>query len=393
MLDSLKALFAQGPERKHAEQPLPRPQGSFRSLIEHAVDLITLLDGDGVVCYASPSHYTVLGYKPEEIVGRNVFDLVHPDDRPYVMESFAATIRNPGVPQSVECRFRHAGGTWCTLEARGNSVPDELTIAGVVVTARDISGRCRAEDAARQHQAALAQVLRLGTVGEMTAGLAHEINQPLSAIVSYAKGCARRLRAGTGSPAELLEVLDEIARQAVRANEIVRRIDTLIHKHGPHRAQVDVNDIVREATRSVGAEAREQNITMDLALDGAIPPVHVDGLQIEQVILNLVRNGFDAMGGADSGESVLSIRTSMSGAQMVEVAITDSGDGVRAEIAEKMFAPFVSTKPHGLGMGLAISRAIIQAHGGRLWATPNPPRGTTFSFTVPVEIQGSGDAA
>jgi PAS domain S-box-containing protein len=393
MLDSLKALFAQGHERKHAEQPLPCPEGYFRSLVEHAVDLITLLDGDGVVCYASPSHYTVLGYKPEDLVGRNAFDLVHPDDRPYAMESFAAAIHTPGVPQSVECRFRHAGGTWCTLEARGNGVPDDPTIAGVVVTAHDVTARCRAEEAARQHQAALAQVLRVSTVGEMTAGLAHEVNQPLSAIVSYAKGCARRLRAGTGSPAELLEVLDEIARQAVRANEIVRRVDTLIRKDGPHRAQVDLNDVVREVTRCIGAEAREQNITMDLALDGAIPPVHVDGLRIEQVILNLVRNGFDAMGGAGSGESVLSIRTSMSGAQMVEVAIADSGNGVRAEIAEKMFAPFVSTKPHGMGMGLAISRAIIQAHGGRLWATPNPTRGMTFSFTVPVETEGSGDAA
>jgi PAS domain S-box-containing protein len=391
MLDSLKALFTQGHERKPAQQPRPDP--SFRSLVEHAAELITLLDGNGIILYASPSHSPVLGYKPEELIGRNVFDLVHPDDRPSAAQSFAAALRGAGVPQSTECRVRHAGGMWCTLEARGSLVADDPNAPGVVVTAHDITERCRVEKSARQHQADLAQVLRISTIGEMTAGLAHEINQPLSAIVSYAKGCARRLRAGTGAPGELMEVLDEIARQAVRVNEIVRRIDTVVQRNGPRRAQVDLNEVVRALARGIEAEARERGITVELALDAALPPVHADGMQIEQVILNLVRNAFDAMSGPGPGESVLSIRTSMGAAQTVEVAIADSGGGVRAEIADQMFAPFVSTKPHGLGMGLAISRSIIQAHGGRLWATPNPSSGTTFSFSVPVQTEGSGNGA
>src|SRR5262249_6589896 len=152
------------------------------------------------------------------------------------------------------------------LDARATSLGDDPLVAGVLVQARDASDRHRAEAAARQHQAELAHVLRVGTVREMTAYLAHEVNQPLSAIVSYAKGCARRLRAGTGTPDELVGVLEEIAQQAVRANEIVRRMDTSVRKEGARSARVDLNDLVRQLVRSVDAEAREHAVSIQLAL-------------------------------------------------------------------------------------------------------------------------------
>jgi len=218
----------------------------------------------------------------------------------------------------------------------------------------------------------------------MAAGLAHEINQPLSAIVSYAKGCARRMRAGLGQPDELLQAMEEIATQAGRADQIVRRLRDFVRKRAPRRERVELNELVRGAARLIAGEVAERRITLRLELAAGMPPVEVDSIQIEQVILNLVRNGFEAMHNPHPEQSVLSIRTAIVDRDAVEVAVCDAGEGLSVEHADRLFDPFFTTKPQGLGMGLSISRSIVEAHGGRLWATRNPERGTTFRFTVPV---------
>jgi PAS domain S-box-containing protein len=255
----------------------------------------------------------------------------------------------------------------------------EGTVTGVTVFSADITTRKRAEEAARQHQAALTHVLRLGTMGEMAAGLAHEINQPLGAIANYAQGCSRRLRAG-GDPAELLRAVDQIAAEAIRAGEIIRRLRGLIRKEEPCRDWTDLHQIAANALSLLEAETRHHGIVAGVA--GEHPRVYADPIQIEQVLLNLLRNGVEAMADRANGRRELAVRFSATG-ETIEVAVSDTGHGLPAA-AQRVFDPFFSTKPGGLGMGLSISRTIIEAHGGRLWATANPDGGTTFRFTLPT---------
>jgi C4-dicarboxylate-specific signal transduction histidine kinase len=225
-------------------------------------------------------------------------------------------------------------------------------------------------------------------MGEMASGIAHELNQPLTAIACYAKGCTLRLHAGVGEPAEILPVLEEIAAQAMRAGEIIRQVRAFVRKGEPRREMVDLNELVRDVTCLVESEARQHAVCMQLELAPQVLPLFIDAVQIEQVIVNLVRNGLEAVSGAKRDVRELVLRTSLASADTVEVAVCDSGGGIPQEIAERMFDPFVSTKAGGLGMGLSISRSIVEVYGGRLWATPNPTYGTTFRFTLPFDKRG-----
>jgi signal transduction histidine kinase len=238
------------------------------------------------------------------------------------------------------------------------------------------------ETQARQHQAEVAHAARLSTLGGMAAGLAHELNQPLSAVVSYARGCARRLEAGDIPKAALLEVLEEMSAQAMRAGEVLRRMREFLRGES-RREEVDVNDVVRRALRFAEGEARHSGVRIDLALATDALRIEIDPIQIEQVILNLVQNGFEVMTANNGTERVLAIETRRLAPDTVEVIVRDTGAGLAPDVAERLFEPFVTTKPDGLGLGLSISRTIVEAHGGRLWATPNgDARGTAFRFTL-----------
>jgi signal transduction histidine kinase len=245
------------------------------------------------------------------------------------------------------------------------------------------------EAQARQHQDEVAHAARLSTLGGMAAGLAHELNQPLSAIVSYARGCARRLETGEIPKAALLEVLEEISAQGLRAGEVLRRIREFLRGES-RRESVDLNDVVLRALRFAEPEARREDVRIELGLSPEPLRIEVDPIQIEQVILNLVQNGFEVMASNNGTERVLAIGTRRLAGDVVEVSVRDTGAGLPADVAARLFEPFFTTKPDGLGLGLSISRTIVEAHGGRLWATPTPgARGTVFRFT----IRSAGGAA
>jgi PAS domain S-box-containing protein len=256
-------------------------------------------------------------------------------------------------------------------------------VTGATVFSKDITEHKRVEEQAREHQAELAHVLRLGTMGEMAAGLAHEINQPLGAIANYAQGCVHRLRAGSTDVAALLPIVEEIALEALRAGQIIRRLRELVRKETPQQEIVDLNALVRKSFQIIEPEARQHGIDVQLTLQHDLPLVTCDAIQIEQVLLNLLLNGIEAMQAPGNGERTLSISTAAAGADAIEVAIRDSGIGVPEPPAD-VFAPFFSTKRQGLGMGLSISRSIIEAHGGRLTAARNPDEGSTFRFVLPT---------
>jgi C4-dicarboxylate-specific signal transduction histidine kinase len=249
----------------------------------------------------------------------------------------------------------------------------------------EILERKRAEEAARQRQVELAHAARLSTMGEMASGLAHEINQPLAAIVNYTQGCLRRLQTVIPPPAEIIDAMEQVTAQAHRAGKIVKTIADFVRKSEPVRTAVCLNEIVREAIPFFGAELHDDQATLHMHLAPQTPPVLADRIQIEQVIINLVRNALEAMPGLDPADRKLVIATTPCPNGGVEFRIQDAGHGLRPEVADLIFDPFFTTKPQGMGMGLSIARSIIDAHGGRLWAVSNdPPPGATFHFTLPA---------
>ena len=247
----------------------------------------------------------------------------------------------------------------------------------------DITERKRMEEEARQRQAELAHISRLSTMGEMATSFAHELNQPLSAISNYAQGCVRRLRAGNGEIQEIVDVMTRVAEQAERAGEIIRRIRGFVRKSSPEKAGVDVNAAIREVIELLETEAYLHGVSLELNLAESLPFANGDPIQVQQVILNIARNGVEAMSESRSPVRRLSVQTLVDD-RLVEVVIRDTGPGVSRKSADQLFEPFVTTKPDGLGMGLSISRSIVESFGGRLSVTTDDEPGTAFTFALPV---------
>ena len=251
----------------------------------------------------------------------------------------------------------------------------------------DIVQRKRAEEQARLHQAELAHMARLNIMGEMATGIAHELNQPLTAIANYAAVGSEIVGAGNKNPDKLAKALDSVQVQAERASEIIRRLRQFVKKQSPQRINVSINSLVQDVMSFMEAETRKQNIQTQLELAGELPLVFADAIQIEQVLLNIIRNSLDAMSNAGVEEQKLAIRTYVNGDGNVHVDVSDTGPGIDEVTLSNIFEPFVTTKgAKGMGMGLSISRSIIEAHGGKLWAESEVGRGTTFYFTLPVNV-------
>lgn len=248
----------------------------------------------------------------------------------------------------------------------------------------DITERKRARELARQQEERLQATSRLVTMGEMASTLAHELNQPLAAIASYNSGCINRLKTAELDRDELIEIHDKLGRQARRAGEIIRRVHNFVRRAEPKREPLELNGVIRDAVGLLEADVRKRGMQLVTALAPQLPQVDADAVMIEQVVVNLVRNGMDAMQDAPADRRVVRISTALeSGHIMVRVA--DHGAGIAPETAERLFQPFYTTKPEGMGMGLNICRSIAELHHGRLGFEPNPEGGTIFLLTLPVE--------
>lgn len=238
-----------------------------------------------------------------------------------------------------------------------------------------------AHAALRRHQAELAHALRLHTIGEMAAALAHEINQPLCAITNYARGGVQRLLNGNTDPVALRHAFEEIALQGLHAGEVLNGIRKLVQRETAASDGVDLNALAREAARLLEPQAHLHGVALRLELASNLPAVRADGTQVEQVMLNLMLNGVEAAAGAATPREVVIATRGHDDA--VEVAVRDTGAGLPPTVRAALFTPFVTTKPQGLGLGLAISRSIVELHGGRLWASSPPDAGASFHFLLP----------
>lgn len=249
----------------------------------------------------------------------------------------------------------------------------------------EMKERRRAEEQARQHLAELAHVARLSTVGEMVAELAHELNQPLSAISSYAQACRRLLSSDSpGDTEDLLVSLTRVNEQADRAAEIIRRLRRFVVKTEPQHAILDMNELLRYVVELTYIDARMADVEVCFELTDPLPAIVGDRIQLEQVMVNLMRNAFEATCQCEPRGRRLTLRTAVDGDERIVIDICDNGAGIPSDVIGRLFERFVSTKPNGMGLGLPISQSIIEHHGGKLWYTPNPDRGSTFHFTLPI---------
>ena len=246
-----------------------------------------------------------------------------------------------------------------------------------------------AQSETAHYQERLAHLIRVHTVGEMSAAIAHEVNQPLMAIKNYALAAQRRLKDGNAPPEKQHELLDKIVLQATRAGDVVQRLRSLVRKHDVEALELDLNRLVADTLKLVEMDCQLRDIRLETRLAADLPPVVADAIQIQQVILNLVRNAIEAMGGhPGTVDPLVSIETARTGLQDIEVRVSDNGPGLGPDEAEQIFESFYSTKAAGLGIGLSICRKMIESHGGRLWTSPHPAGGAVFHFTLPATTPG-----
>lgn len=259
----------------------------------------------------------------------------------------------------------------------GSVPPDEKALDGIV-------GAAEHEPPAALH-GRLLNVSRMATIGEMAAGVAHELNQPLTAIANYAQACDRLLARPVTDPSDLREALRQITAQTARAADIIRRLRTLARSHQSERAPASINALVTELRELIETDAHVHGVQLSLDLAAELPEVIVDSGQIQQVILNFVRNSLDAFALRPAGKPRIVIRTSLTAHDEIELAVIDNGPGLPTEVTSRLFDPFFSTKENGTGLGLAISNTIARAHGGSVGYRPNEPNGACFYILVPTE--------
>jgi two-component system sensor kinase FixL len=368
-----------------ATEELRQSERQYRLLAEHGTDMISRISPEGIYRYASPACRTLLGYEPEEMVGRVGIELVHPEDHPLAEQTRKSIISGEEI-YTITCRCVRKDGSLVWVEATCRSVRDPQTgeVVEIIAASRDVSERKRAEARAQQLLAELSRVARLTTVGAVASGLAHELNQPLFAISNYAGAAVNLLRSGKVEPAALLDFLSKAAVQARAAADIVRRVRSFVAHHEPRLSTVELNAIVREAVSLSQSwwEGRPVAVRLDLA--AGLPLLQLDRILIQQVLVNLIRNAQEAMAEMPVEEQRIAISTSRLDAGQVAVTVRDNGPGLPPHIAAHLFEVFQSTKPRGLGLGLTISRSIVEAHHGRLIAESGGQQGTTFRFTLPI---------
>jgi two-component system sensor kinase FixL len=384
--------------RKQSEERLRRSEAELRLSQELANlgNYVVYLDRTEPD-YFSPQLHRILGMTAAD-ESRPLAALLGRTTHVADTEKVLAALRGLGEPGSddsfdIEYRVTLPDGSTRYLHHIAQVVRDtQGNVVKHVGTVHDVTDRRHAEDESRQLQERLTQFSRLSTMGEMAAGLAHEINQPLSAIATYAQACQRFMRSPHRDDADVLESLEQINAQALRAGEVIRRLRNFVKNREVKREPVDCSRLLVDLRTLAETDARLHNVRLRIDAEAGLPTVYADPIQLQQVVLNLVRNAIDAMADMPEGirEVVLSTRRAADGE--VEVVVADHGCGLAPEATEHLFNPFFTTKSGGTGLGLAISRSIVRAHGGRLWHTPNEVSGARFHFTLPVSPAPKGSS-
>jgi two-component system sensor histidine kinase DctS len=370
-----------------------RAEHAFRKAMEDSLHTgMRAVDLEGRIVYVNPAFCNMVGYPADQLIGSGPPQPYWPVEDRARIEEMLREARAPGAPRAgIEMRLVRPGGERLeVLLYEAPLIDAEGRQTGWMGSVLDITERKRARELVRQQQEKLAATARLVTVGELASTMAHELNQPLSAIASYVTGCLNVLGDGS-APGELEEALRKTAQQAQRAGRIIRRVHDFVRKREPTRVALRMSAVVEEAVGFAEADARRRRVRLDVALAEDDPELQGDPVLLQQVVLNLLRNAMDAMAATPEGAREIRVE-SRSGPGGVTVSIADRGAGIPEDAREHLFQPFFTTKSEGMGMGLNICRSILELHGGRVWAEPNPGGGTVFSFSIPVAAEAAAAA-
>ncbi len=360
-------------------------------ILNSVADGIYGVDRSGNSTFVNQAMEEITGWQADEIIGHNQHEILH--------HTRADGSRHPAEECPVYATFRDNAPRFIEddlfWKKDGTSFPVEYTctpirteggnVLGSVVVFRDITERKEAEERTLQHQQQLAHVARLSTMGEMASGIAHELNQPLTAITMNARACLRMLDSSQTAAETCSDVMEKIADEAQLAGEVIRQIRHFIRKEQPERRPVRVSDMVREVLQLIRTDVRQTGVRVTLELDPDADRVLAQDIQIEQVLLNLTRNAIEAMTEVAPGVRTLVISSILKSPDVVEISVSDTGPGLSEDMRQRLFTPFATTKPQGLGLGLSISSGIISAHDSRLMVESEPGKGATFSFTLPLD--------
>jgi PAS domain S-box-containing protein len=382
----LKVLVSQAAislENTRLYRDLEHREAKIRRLVDANIIGIATWNVEGAVLASNEAFLRILQYDREDVAAGRVcwWEMIPADQRERADRALAEVIQT-GTVQPFESEFFRKDGSRVPV-LLGATLFQEGGNDGVAFVL-DLSEQKRAEDSLRQAQAELSHVTRMMTLGELAASIAHEVNQPLSGVVSNGSACLRWLATDSPDLDEIREGIRDIVRDAKRAAEVLARIRALVTKRkAPPREELDLNETIREVLAIVGDEAKRKSVMIRTEFADELPPIFGDRVQLQQVMLNLVMNGLEAMSSVSERARDLVITTGNTDPDQVQVTVEDSGTGLDPNAIERIFTPFYTTKPAGMGMGLSISRSILQQHGGRLWAAPNDGPGTSFHFTLP----------
>jgi PAS domain S-box-containing protein len=370
-------------ERKLAEDNLRASERMLRELTETIPQMLWSAEADGAIDYCNQRVLDYTGLSPERVRGAGWMKSVHQDDIGKMKQAWRTAV-STGEPFQYEFRGRRATDNayrWCIASALPLRDQENRVIKwfGTVVDLHDWK---EAQQALQMTQAELTRVSRLTTMGELAASIAHEVNQPLTAVTNNSNACLRLLAAGNLKPEVLRRALEEIVADGSRASAVVARIRGFIKKEAAEKHRLDINDVIQEVLTLADRELHENQVRLERQLMQALPLVLADRVQMQQVLLNLIMNGIEAMAAVTDRPRSLCMQSQVDESGDVLVAVRDSGMGLSSE-AHRLFTPFFTTKANGMGLGLSISRSLVENHGGRLWAAPNVPHGATFYFSLP----------
>ena len=377
-------------ERMRAEQALRESEARFRKFVDHATDTFMLHNPDGIVLDVNRNACESLGYSRDELIGMTPFDF-DSDLNAVTWQRYGERLK-AGDIVTFESRHRRKDGTLFPVEIRVR----EFCQGGprlFISLSRDVTERKRAAEAFRERQGELTHANRVATMGQLTASVAHEVSQPIAATLTNAQAALRWLSSQPPNLEEVRQTLDHIVNDVKRGGEVINQIRALIKKAPARKDSIDVNNTILDVIALTRSEVLRHGVSLQTDLATGLPLIKGDRVELQQVILNLILNAVEAMSCLDEEARELRISTNTDTSNGVLFTARDTGPGLDPTSEDRLFEAFYTTKPDGMGMGLAICRSIIETHGGRLWVTANEPRGAVFQFTLPSEQDESVRAA
>ena len=384
LLELLASQAAISLENARLYGDLMMSEERWRNLFESVPVGVSMIGPDRRYVAVNPAFQRITGYTEAELRLLSPIDITHEDDQSATEAIIAIGAAAQSYATRIEKRYRRKDGgvVWAEVDVFPAPIAGSGPFLGAVLI--DITERKLAEEALRDARADLERMARLTTMGELTASIAHEINQPLAAIVTQSEAALRFLDRGEPDLEEVRDALSSIARDGVRGAEVIRGLRALARKSGPQLTKLEIDDVIRQVLALARGELLRRDVVLHTELAAENWPVVGDRVQLQQVLLNLIMNGVEAMKGVTERTRELTVSSTLAKPGGVLVAVQDTGAGLDPAVADRIFQPFFTTKADGLGMGLAICRSIIEAHGGRLWVSPRAPHGADVRFTIPI---------